>query len=181
MARPKLITNTSVFAKLCTGCPEKGLQLRSAFYKDAQKRDGLSSQCKACVNARVLLYRGTPAQKASAHRWATSAKCRAKRPGYEARRSREARKATGRASEARRRARKRGLPATHSPRDERFLRAYWQDACAVCGERAGLWKLIVLATGFRWHRLSALGRFQGIWCRCVMRGRASMVRSRIVM
>jgi hypothetical protein len=145
MARPKLITNTSVFAKLCTRCPEKGLQLRAAFYKDAQKRDGLSSQCKVCIDATRVRYRGTPAHHAVERRYQTSAKGRARmRANNRLKHTRATYKAAKCVGNARRRARQHGLPATHSQRDELFLRDYWQGGCAVCGDRAGLWKSIAL-------------------------------------
>ena len=145
MANYKTNTNIDPVTglKTCTKC--QVAQPLDAFYKDAKKSSGLGSHCKTCVNATRECYRGTPAHDAVERRYRGSAKGRAtQRKNNLLNRTKETFKAAKRVGLARYRARQRGLPATHRPRDERFLRAYWNNACAICGEHAGLWKVIAL-------------------------------------
>lgn len=50
----------------------------------------------------------------------------------------------GRAKQARRRARKRGLPDTWVNQDTKFTMNYWNYSCAVCGRENGFWYIIAL-------------------------------------
>ena len=129
----------AVATQRCSRCTL--VKPREAFYADRGKKQKIESQCKVCRAVKQVAYMATPAGKATRARAIRSAAHHASQRRFF---TSAKGKALRRLQASRRRARRRQLADAFSARDEAFARDYWGRACAVCGDRAGLWKVIAL-------------------------------------
>jgi hypothetical protein len=125
-----LILREDGIYKKCTECAKE--KLLEEFHKDKNQRSGYSCSCKLCATTRTKQYVATHPEEASnaKKRWAIA--------------NRQQYLKNQRVAQARRRARKLGLPDTFTKEDEDFLLQYWHYTCAVCGAERGIYNDIVL-------------------------------------
>ena len=69
--------------KVCSKCPEKGMQELSEFCVQKTSKDGLSSRCRECKHKEQIKYRQTEKGKLVSKRYENSEKCKAKDRRYE--------------------------------------------------------------------------------------------------